>query len=125
MARIVMRFPRCEVQADVANVKEAVAAMAVYGEVFTEGTCGNCDSDDLEYSYRVSDQGHKFYSLRCKNCGHEPSFGQHKGEAQTLFAKRTRPDGTRDKRGWHHWKEDQQQTVKAEATVASSEPSPW
>ena len=67
-----------------ASDKEIIAQAAFWMEM--PAKCGCCGDTRLRFDYRTP-QDYKFYSLKCRKCGAEYQFGQHK-EGGTLFHKR-------------------------------------
>lgn len=74
--------------------KEVFEQIAQFQEVFeTNGVCGLCDSDRVNFSVREVD-GNNYYEKICQNCKGKFAYGQHK-QGGTLF-----PNNTK---GWHKW----------------------
>ena len=67
-----------------ASDKEIIAQAAFWMEMPVK--CGCCGDTRLRFDYRTP-QDYKFFSLKCRKCGAEYQFGQHK-EGGTLFHKR-------------------------------------
>ncbi len=104
-AKVKMQFGRVTLEVDASSVKDAVAKLSEYGEVFQESQCGRCGAETLAYEHRQHD-GHDYYSKKCRACGAQLDFGQHRGK-DTLFAKRKLANGDYDREhgGWYHWHE--------------------
>lgn len=65
------------------NMKDVFRWSAVYGMLPKK--CDNCVSEDLHLTHR-SPQENDYFSIRCRSCGAEGNFGQHK-KGGTLFYK--------------------------------------
>lgn len=102
-AKIRLQCGRVWLEVDASGVKEAIKALGEYQEVFSERTCGCCGSEEIAYEHRQHD-GNDYYSLKCRACGAQLDFGQHK-TGGTLFAKRKLSSGEYDKEhgGWYSW----------------------
>ena len=97
------------IEVEASNPKDAVQQMSAYLEVFQEQVCGQCEGKVLSWEHRQDKEDHVYYSIRCRSCGAELSFGQTK-VGDRLFAKRKREDGSYDKdcAGWKHWQKKDQ-----------------
>lgn len=106
-AKVRVQCGRAWLEVDVSSVKEAVKALSEYTEVFGEQSCGACQSDQLSYEHRQDNEGHDYYTLKCRACGAQLDFGQHK-VGNTLFAKRKDKSGNAlGKNGWYKWQDRQ------------------
>jgi translation initiation factor 2 beta subunit (eIF-2beta)/eIF-5 len=82
--------------------KDIFEQLSSVQEVFGEGACGKCNSENIRFQVREVD-GNKFYELKCNACGSTLAFGAHK-KGDTLFPKRKDGDGKwLDNKGWTKW----------------------
>jgi RNase P subunit RPR2 len=99
---------RMQIEFDANTHKEIVKQLASFSEVFEEGTCKKCNSDNLKWSIRVSKdkKGKEFayHELRCGDCGAKLPFGILDDGTDSLFPKRKDEEGNiRGKWGWVKW----------------------
>jgi hypothetical protein len=67
------------------DVQDVFEQIAKFSEIFETSTiCGNCDSDEVRPSVRVSGK-YKYYEKKCCKCGYSFSYGQKEGHE--LFPK--------------------------------------
>ena len=79
----------CHLALDVTDVKQAFQFIAYVESIFGVDRCGNCESGNLQLSYRQP-KGYDYYSVVCKDCHHEFKFG-HVKESGRLFPKGWEP----------------------------------
>jgi len=82
--------------------KEIFEQLAVFDEVFNQGTCEATQSTNIAFRVREID-GNKYYEVYAKDTGHALSFGQTK-TGNKLFPRRKDKDGNwLDNKGWIKW----------------------
>lgn len=79
---------------EVTNINEAFQFLAQAETVFGVDRCGNCESENVALSYKTPGE-YEYYSIKCKDCRHEYTFGQTK-DGHKLF-----PNGF--KKSGHDW----------------------
>ncbi len=73
-----------------------------FQEVFEQGTCGKCSSEDIKYVVRTVEDN-QYFELRCANCAARLSFGANK-KGGGLFPRRKDSDGSwLPDSGWVKW----------------------
>lgn len=82
--------------------KELFERLSEVQEVFGQGKCGACQSEDVKFVVREVD-GNKFYEVVCNACRAKLGFGQHK-KGNTMFPRRKDGDGNYiPNKGWEKW----------------------
>jgi hypothetical protein len=86
----------CTFETEVDNdMKAAFRFLAAADEVFGIRQCGNCESENLRMKHRTAktQDGRPcdYYSIECRDCGHEFKFGQKQAPGQPLFPKSWEP----------------------------------
>jgi len=73
-----------------------------FQEVFEQGTCGKCSSENLKYVVRTVEDN-QYFELRCANCTARLSFGANK-KGGGLFPRRKDSAGSwLPDAGWVKW----------------------
>lgn len=106
---------------DAGSPKEIFDKLALLDSVFTEKTCGCCNSEDIVYVVRPVDNG-SYLELRCNKCRAQLSFGQNK-DGRGIFVKRWDKDKKEamPNRGWFiYQKSSQGDSYESPATGARS-----
>src|SRR5690242_7370309 len=87
-----------------ADAREMFQTIAQFQDIFeAEDKCGMCNSESIRYGFRVTQEGHKYYELQCRDCGAQFKFGQRK-QTNELFPKRKDDDGKPlPHGGWSKW----------------------
>lgn len=90
---------------DATDIKGIWKECAAIQEIFEEGKCGKCESDDLRFVIRKTSDGKKeyeYHELRCNNCRAKLKFGVLEGGG--LFPKRKDNDKNYiGSNGWVKW----------------------
>lgn len=68
---------------DANSINEAFQFLAQSEMVFGVDRCGNCESTNLALMYKTPGE-YEYYSIKCKDCRHEYTFGQTK-DGHKLF----------------------------------------
>lgn len=76
---------KCQLEFEGKDVKDMFQKLSHIGDVFGQGRCGNCESDNVQMQHRQP-SGFDYYSVVCKDCRHEFKFGQMKDSGK-LFPK--------------------------------------
>ena len=93
---------RLNVELEGDSQRDIFGEIAKFQEVFEEGVCGKCDSDNIRFVVRNVDDN-LYHELRCTGCSAKLSFGSHK-KGGGLFPKRKDGDGNwLSDRGWLKW----------------------
>lgn len=58
------------------NMKDVFKWSGLYGNLPKQ--CDSCQSENLFLSHRGDKEGHDYFGIKCKDCGAEGKFGQHK-----------------------------------------------
>ena len=95
------RDGRLSVEIEGDDQRSIFAEIARFQEVFEEGVCGKCGSDNIRFIVRNVDDN-LYYELRCADCGAKLSFGVMK-KGGGLFPKRKDGDSWLPDRGWVRW----------------------
>lgn len=90
-----------DVQFDSDTVKDGFTQLSLLQEVFGEGYCGKCKSDELKFVVREN-EGNEYHELRCMKCSAKLLFGANK-KGGGLFPKRKDGDKWLPDRGWVKW----------------------
>ena len=90
-AKVRMQIGKVWLETDSMSAKDAISALSEYAEVFSQTTCGECQSDNVRPSHRQA-QGYDFYEMLCLACGARLQFGQRR-DGGCLFPKRKDTDG--------------------------------
>lgn len=90
-----------DVQFDSDTIKDGFTQLALLQEVFGEGACAKCRSDELKFVVREN-EGNEYHELRCMKCGAKLMFGANK-KGGGLFPKRKDGDKWLPDRGWLKW----------------------
>lgn len=90
-----------DVQFDSDTIKDGFTQLALLQEVFGEGFCAKCKSDELKFVVREN-EGNEYHELRCMKCGAKLMFGANK-KGGGLFPKRKDGDKWLPDRGWLKW----------------------
>lgn len=100
MKMIYAASPELTFEVEVGNSKDAFAKLHEIQDVFTENSCGCCESKNVRFDVREFD-GNTYYKMLCRDCRAQFEFGSHR-EGGTLFGKRWDKEAKQEKpnRGW-------------------------
>ena len=86
---------------------EIFEQLAHFQEIFDEGVCGKCGTENLRFQVR-NVEDNLYYELRCLDCGAKLAFGAMK-QGGRLFPRRKDKEGSwLNDRGWVKWNSDTQ-----------------
>lgn len=106
--KVTKKVGNLTIDIDKETQKEVFKELAAFEEVFGEGVCGKCNSDNVKCVVREND-GNEYYEMRCNSCGARLSFGVHK-KGGGLFPKRKNADNEYlPDKGWQKWNSKTQQ----------------
>lgn len=60
-------------------------AVSFYSQL--PSVCGNCKSQEIYPSFKVTKDGYEYSKIECYDCKHELSFGQYRNGNGSLFSK--------------------------------------
>lgn len=86
---------RCRVEVELKDVTQAFEFLSYCDQTLGQKRCGHCESDNLEFRYRLTKEGYKYYSVGCRECGYELKFGISQKDGR-LFPKGWHPPFTND-----------------------------
>ena len=91
-----------EVEVDGKDTKDTFSQLAGALEVFSNGKCGACDSEQTMPSVREN-QGSTFFEIRCLDCGSALSFGQKRSDGSLFPKKKSKEGDYLPGNGWVRW----------------------
>jgi hypothetical protein len=107
--------PDLEIEIEKGTVKDLFYELAVVAEIFSEPSCGLCNSQAILPIIRKSKdkRGKEFtyYEMKCIKCNARLAYGQ-ANDTENLFPKRKTTDANGKEvydtknRGWARWKPD-------------------
>lgn len=117
--------PRVFVEANGETQTAVFEQAAALQEVFaTYHKCGKCQSEDLRFVVRESDDDNKYYELHCQNsrCRARLAFGQHKvggtmyprrqeNKKQSIMKGKLEAGAWLPDDGWIKWNKDKQESM--------------
>ena len=103
---------RVEIEVEGGDVKDCFVELANAVEVFSNSTCGACDSHNTAPSVREK-EGNVYHEMRCLDCGAALSFGQTR-VGNRLYPRRKGKDGSfLSGNGWVKWQGQAKQSTAA------------
>lgn len=80
--------------------------LASVQEVFGEGKCGKCKSEDVHFVVRTDKDDNKYYEMLCQNCRAKLMYGCMK-KGGKLFSKKKLDDKWLPDHGWVKYSKEQ------------------
>lgn len=106
--KVRLSFGNLSFELDVQSAKEVFDQVGELQEVFDQGACGQCGSDNIHLQKREYD-GNAYYKMACGKCGATLDFGQRKVGGGIYAKRKDKDDRPIGKNGWYHWQDNKRE----------------